>query len=172
MKKLTWSVLLLLLIGCGKNQKKELAAGIDNQSDYAVEVHMEGDVFRIAQKNLVALKKKVFTNDTIRLVLWEDGNPFQVNINFTHADILQKGSATFTIPEVNDPRTKVELNFFNADRDTDQKMNKRILFRKGTITVKQLTAQQLQMSFKGEGAGMMERTENFAISGELNVKLE
>ncbi|WP_347374484.1 hypothetical protein [Aequorivita sp. Q41] len=168
MKNTLKYLVLLLLISCNENQKKEVATLSESTSNYAVELTMEGEVFRIKQENLEPIKKTVFKKDSILLLFWEDGNPIKLNFNLTHTNILETGVATYTIPEVNSPKIKVDLNFYNAARDV-KTMNKRIIFRKGTIAIKKLTASELQMTFEGEGSGMMERGDSFPISGKVNV---
>ena len=48
-------------------------------------------------------------------------------------------------------------------------MNKRIIFRKGMITVQKLTEHKLEMTFEGEGSGITEYTKTFPITGAINV---
>ena len=59
-------------------------------------------------------------------------------------------------------------NFFNNERDV-KSMNKRIIFRKGILNITKITEHQLQMTFEGEGSGMLEYGKNFPISGEATV---
>lgn len=48
-------------------------------------------------------------------------------------------------------------------------MNKRILFRKGTISISKISENKLKMAFDGEGSGIMEDGKTFPISGKVNV---
>lgn len=134
---------------------------------YAVSVSMEDETFRIAQENLespiVVIKK-----DTLQFSLWEDGNPLQLNFNLNNTAILSSGSATYAIPDVNAPKIKVDLSFFNKDRDV-KRTNKRIIFRKGTIHITKITEHELQMTFEGEGSGILEYGKNFSISGNVKI---
>ena len=158
---------VLVSLSCKENSKNSMAANSNNSGDFAVEVKLEGELFKIKQENLQPTIKKVFHKDSIFLEFWEDGNPIKLNLNLTNTTVLESGSASFKIPEDNSPRIKVDLNFFNSDRDT-KSMNKRIIFRKGTIEIIELTSNRLVMRFDGEGSGITERN-NFPISGKVNV---
>tara|TARA_R110002049_G_scaffold72563_4_gene187801 strand:- start:5584 stop:6123 length:540 start_codon:yes stop_codon:yes gene_type:complete len=160
--------LTLLLISCNHNPKNAIAANAATTGNYAVEVNMEGNVFQIKQEDLEPKMKKIFKKDSIFLEFWEDGNPIRLNLNLTHTDILEQGTTSFQIPEDNSPRIKADLNFFNTERDV-KRMNKRIIFRKGSIEIKKLTNNRLEMTFEGEGSGMMDRNNTFPISGNIMV---
>ena len=128
-----------LFFSCKNDQKKEVAASTGELSgNFAVEVTMENKVFHIEQEDLLPVKR-TFANDSILLLFRADGNPFQLNLNLTHTNILDDQSAEYSIPDANAGKIKVDLNFFNADRDV-KRTNKRIVFKKGIITVKKLTA--------------------------------
>jgi len=159
--------LVILMCSCKEKSQNELAIGKLNNG-FAVEVKMEGNNFGIDQKNLEPIKKTLFKEDSVQLIFWEDGNPLKINFNLFNTDILTKGSATYTIPDVNAEKQKVDLNFFNEDRDV-KRTNKRIIFRKGIIEIKKISNNTLQMTFEGEGSGMMEYGKNFPISGKVNV---
>ena len=157
-----------LFFSCKNDQKKEVAASTGELSgNFAVEVTMENKVFHIEQEDLLPVKR-TFANDSILLLFRADGNPFQLNLNLTHTNILDDQSAEYSIPDANAGKIKVDLNFFNADRDV-KRTNKRIVFKKGTISIKKLTANKLEMTFTGEGSGMIERDGNFPISGKINA---
>jgi len=165
-----FSILMVgtLLFSCKNAEKKEVAASTGELSgNFAVEVSMENKVFHIEQEDLLPVKR-TFANDSILLLFRADGNPFQLNLNLTHTNILDDQSAEYSIPDANAGKIKVDLNFFNADRDV-KRTNKRIVFKKGTISIKKLTANKLEMTFTGEGSGMIERDGNFPISGKINA---
>lgn len=157
-----------LLFSCKNAEKKEVAASTGELSgNFAVEVTMENKVFHIEQENLLPVKR-TFAKDTILLLFRADENPFQLNLNLTNTNILDKQKAEYKVPGVNSGNIKVDLNFFNADRNV-KRTNKRIVFKKGIITIKKLTANKLEMTFTGEGSGMIERDGNFPISGKINA---
>ncbi len=158
----------ILLVSCKNVQKKDVADSTGSLSgNFAVEVTMENQVFHIEQENLLPIKQ-TFANDSILLLFRAEGNPFQLNLNLTHTDVLDNQSGEYSIPDVNAGKIKVDLNFFNADRDV-KRTNKRIVFKKGTIVIKKLTENKLEMTFTGEGSGMIERDGNFPISGKINA---
>ncbi len=162
--------ILLISTACNNTQKQKDTVSVNKLTDnYAVEVAMENQVFRIQQKELLPVKTRV-TKDSILLLFRADKNPFQLNLNLIHTDILSKQKTTYSIPEANASKTKVDLNFFNRDRDVSR-INKRIVFKKGTVEIKKLTRNKLEMTFKGEGSGITERGGNFPISGKINVTL-
>ncbi|MBW8200941.1 hypothetical protein [Flagellimonas abyssi] len=165
-----FSILLVgtLFFSCKNDQKKEVAASTGELTgNIAVEVSMENQVFHIEQENLLPVKR-TFAKDTILLLFRADENPFQLNLNLTNTNILDKQKAEYKVPGVNSGNIKVDLNFFNADRNV-KRTNKRIVFKKGIITIKKLTANKLEMTFTGEGSGMIERDGNFPISGKINA---
>lgn len=157
-----------LLFSCKNAEKKEVADSTGELTgNHAVEVTMENQVFHLRQENLLPIKS-TFIKDSILLLFRENENPFQLNLNLTHTNIMDDQRAEYTIPDVNAGNIKVDLNFFNADRDT-KRINKRIIFRKGTIQIKKLTESKLEMTFAGEGSGITERGGYFPISGKINV---
>ncbi|RMA58797.1 hypothetical protein [Ulvibacter antarcticus] len=161
-------LLLLLLISCNQNHKNEIAKLSGNSNNNAIEVYMEGRVFQIKQENVEPNSKSIFKKDSIFLEFWENGNPLKLNLNLTDTNILEKGHATYIIPDANSPEIMVDLNFYNANRDT-KRMNKRIIFRKGIIEIEKISDTQLQMKFEGEAGGMLNFDNNFPISGKVNV---
>ena len=167
---------ILFLSACtGKSKSNTNRMDVENEisktelqnEKFAVMVEMEGKTFTLHQKELV---NNILTikNDTLQFVFYTNENPFQLNLNLNNTDILKQGSATYTIPDINQPKIKVDLSFFNNERDV-KSMNKRIIFRKGTLNITKITEHQLQMTFEGEGSGMLEYGKNFPISGEATV---
>ena len=174
MKNQLQTILYLLiavhLFSCNQNSTKTASIAIKQEmaSNAAIQVTLEDKLYTMQQINLEPNSKRIFKKDSILLEFWEDGNPLKLNLNLTNTDILGKGSATYTIPDINHPKVKVDLNFFNAERDV-KSINKRIIFRKGTINVTKITENKLQMTFKGEGSGALEYGKNFPISGEVSI---
>ena len=104
---------------------------------YAVEVTMENQTHTLDQKDINPVGV-TFKNDTLQFVFYTNDAPFKLNLNLNNTDIINKGSATYTIPEANAEHTTVDLNFYNAKRE-GKSANRRIVFRKGTIHIKKLT---------------------------------
>tara|TARA_R110002073_G_scaffold279026_1_gene442925 strand:- start:180941 stop:181462 length:522 start_codon:yes stop_codon:yes gene_type:complete len=171
MRSILTFTILFLLISCKETVKQnsdaETLKNTINEGNAAVQVRMEGKTHMLQQKDLNPIKG-IFENDTLQFVFYTNDNPFQLNLNLNNTDLINKGSATYNIPEANAMKTKVDLNFFNTER-AGKRMNRRIIFRKGTVTIKQLTKNNLQMTFEGEGGGMMDSGNNFPISGKVNV---
>lgn len=139
-------------------------------SDYSgsVSITMEGKTYVLKDLDWRACKAS-FENGEIQYLFRMDGSPVSLNLNFPTQAILEKSSATFQIPEANSPKTVIDLNFYNSERESSR-MNKRIIFRKGTIQIDKLTKNSLKMSFEGEGGGMLESKKSFPITGEISVE--
>ncbi|MFZ1807156.1 MAG: hypothetical protein WAU36_08045 [Cyclobacteriaceae bacterium] len=165
--KLCYSLLVVvLLFSCsgGKSGGGEEAA----QQDAAeMKVSLDGTLY-VTEKVDWQSSHANDVDDQIQFLLWHSEDPVQLNLNI-NKDVIAKGAATYTIPEDNQPNILIDLNFFNAESKAEKRMNKRVLFRKGTIEFIQLSDHALQMKFEGEGSGMMEREVSFPISGEVNV---
>jgi len=163
---------MVIFFSCKENSK-EYSSDLNSShseiamSDAAIKVTMEGKTHQIQQKELNPVNI-TFENDTLQFVFYTNDNPFKLNFNLNNTGILEKGTATFKIPETNSEHTKADLNFFNRNRDV-KSMNKRIIFRKGMITVQKLTEHKLEMTFEGEGSGITEYTKTFPITGAINV---
>lgn len=161
-------VIMCFFCCCKQQEDNEIAQNRSSLSEPAITVFMESKVYTIQQNNLEPPIKSVFKKDSIFLLFWEDKNPMQFNVNLTGLDLLSSEKATYKIPESNIPKIKADLNFFIANRNV-KRMNKRILFKKGIIEIKKITNSKLQLTFEGEGCGMMERGNLFPISGKINV---
>jgi len=160
---------IILILACKDKKSNSDVNNIKQEitSNTAVQVNLEGKLHTIEQDNL-SPEIVIYKDDIILFNFWQDGNPVRVNFNL-ESEILEKGSGEYNIPEDNSPKIKADLNFFNQDRKVDSKFNKRIVFRKGKIVIKQITKNKLEMSFEGEGSGMRERDKNFPISGKINI---
>ncbi len=167
---------ILFLSACtGKSKSNTNRMDVQNEisktelqnEKFAVMVEMEDKTFTLHQKELV---NNILTikNDTLQFVFYGNENPFKLNLNLNNTDILKQGSATYTIPDINQPKVKVDLSFFNNERDVTS-INKRIIFRKGTINVTKITENKLEMTFEGEGSGALEYGKSFPISGEVSI---
>lgn len=142
----------------------------ENQSDFSgsVSITMEGKTHELSDLDGRACKAS-FEDGEIRFLFRMEGVPVSLNLNFPTQAILEKGSGTFQIPEANAAKTVIDLNFFNSERESSR-INKRIIFRQGTIQIDRLTRSHLEMSFEGEGGGMMDRFSNFPITGKVSVE--
>ncbi|MBU3822953.1 hypothetical protein KO566_12855 [Flavobacteriaceae bacterium XHP0103] len=169
MKKTIVLLLVTLSFCCKNNSSGNQAVAEIGATDEkaAVVLQMEGETYTILQENLQPIKVD-FNNGDLQYVIWQDGNPVQTNVNITDADIKTNGAATYSIPEDNSPNIKIDLNFYNQDRDASR-MNKRIVFRKGIVSIKKISEYALEMTFEGEGGGMMKSSESFPIKGSINI---
>lgn len=159
---------LYIVMACNNTSHKQDIAFNTKNTEAAIHVIMDGEPFGITQEQLEPNMKTKFQQDSILLVFWKDGYPFKLNFNLFNTNSLKTGSATFKVPESNAKKQLVDLNFYHADRDT-KRINKRIVFRKGTIVLTKIDEHNLQMTFDGEGSGILESGNNFPISGNVNV---
>ncbi|MCB2048600.1 MAG: hypothetical protein KDE32_10280 [Novosphingobium sp.] len=102
-----------------------------------------------------------------RYFLMSDGSPLQVNFNIKLDAIPASFPATFTLPADNNPNIKVDLNFFNQDRDSSR-MKKRIVFSEGSIEVRAMSENALDISFKGAGHPLGAMKEMFPVEGRVS----
>lgn len=160
---------IILITACKDKKSNSDSNKIKQEatSNTAVQVSFEGELHTIAQKDLQPNLVK-YTEKDIQYILWQDGNPVQINFN-VKKNILEKGSGEYNIPEDNSLKIQADLNFFDQDRKVESKFNKRIVFRKGKIVINQLTKHKLDMTFSGEGSAMRERDKSFPISGKINI---
>jgi hypothetical protein len=138
-------------------------------SSAAVQIILDGKLYEI--KNDELRKDMVtFVSDTIQFVLWNEDYPVRLNFNLHNTGILEKGAAIYTIPVAYSLSSGVivDLNFYDKQREGKAR-NKRVVFKKGEIQITQLTKNKLEMSFAGEGNGLMETTPDFPISGKVNI---
>lgn len=129
-------------------------------------INMEGkahELHKINQKQSSA----VFESDEIRFLLTEDANAVSLNFNLTRTKILETGSAVYVLPKANHGTEKIDLNFFNRNRDS-KSIQKRILFIAGTIEIQELTRNRLRMTFKGTGQPLTGK-DQFPVEGSVNV---
>lgn len=167
-------VILILVIGC-KNSNKTNATHLNNnsqskiESNEAVLLNMEGNAFTMSQNDLNPQQKLDFEKDNLQYVIYTNESAVSINFNLSKTEALKNIPVTYSIPEVNSGAVKVDLSFFNKERKVEKRTNKRVVFKKGTITISELTNNSLKMEFKGEGCGMMERDVLFPISGHINI---
>ncbi|GAA4809661.1 hypothetical protein GCM10023330_15740 [Litoribaculum gwangyangense] len=139
------------------------------KSNAAVTLTMEGETFTMQQQDLNPQPPLNFDGDNIQFNFYTNESIVSIDFNLTNTEIIKKGKASYTIPDANLESVKVDLSFFNKNRDASR-INKRVVFKKGEITIEKCTKTELKMSFKGEGSGMTERNLSFPISGSINAK--
>ena len=135
-------------------------------SNNAVAVSIEGKALGLATVDWTGSKAKI-TADGISLALSEKGNPLKLNLEVLEAGILAKGSATYTLPLAKKGEAAVDLSFIDSTRPGIA-MKQRVLFSEGSIEIKSVTANSLQMVFKGTGHALMDQ-KKFPIVGSVNV---
>lgn len=162
--------LTLLILSC-KQEKNKTEAALLTQStqntEAAIELTMEGKTYTMQQNDLAPIQLNI-PKDSLMYSLYTNDSPVSINFNLTNTGVLKEGSRTYQIPEANSGPVLVDLSLFDKDREVSR-MNKRIIFRKGTIDIKKITAHALHMTFEGEGSGMMEHTKSFPITGLINI---
>lgn len=168
-------VSVLLLINC-KNSNKTYATDLTQThqskitSKAAVLLNMEGETFTMSQDDLNPQQKLDFENDKLQFNIYTNKSTVSINFNLNKTEALKNVPVSYTIPEANSGPIKVDLSFFNKNRDVEKRTNKRVVFKKGTITVSKLTKNSLKMEFNGKGCGMTERSDvQFPISGHINI---
>lgn len=165
---------ILLLLGCKESKPTEttLLSSANKSletSNTSVLLKMEGKTFTMSQNELNPQQKLDFENDQLQYVVYTNESIVSLNFNLSKTEALNNVPVTYSIPEANSGPVKVDLSFFNKDRKVDKRTNKRVVFKKGTITISELTKNSLKMEFNGEGCGMMERDALFPITGHINI---
>ncbi|MCB2077222.1 MAG: hypothetical protein KDE55_05930 [Novosphingobium sp.] len=166
---------LLALTGCGES-------GSDGSSEPVASAQAEGSAPGDAQgevsvtmegQTLVVPKVdwQVSTVEEVdgerRYMLMAQDKPLTLNLNVRLDAIPAALPATFTLPDANNPEVTIDLNFFNQDRDS-KRMQKRIIFSQGTIDVRAMGADTLEISFEGQGHPLM-KSDSFPIQGTVSV---
>jgi PBP1b-binding outer membrane lipoprotein LpoB len=142
------------------------AAALAPDSTNAVAVSIEGKALSLANIDWAGSKAKI-TADAISLALSEKGNPLKLNLEVLEAGILAKGTATYVLPLAKKDEASVDLSFIDSTRPGIA-MKQRVLFTEGSIEIKAVTANSLQMVFKGTGHALMDQ-KKFPIEGSVNV---
>ncbi|MCB0494213.1 MAG: hypothetical protein KDC93_17540 [Cyclobacteriaceae bacterium] len=159
---------IVLLFSCsGSKSGGEETATQQDATNAEMKVSLDGTLY-VTERVDWQSSHANDVDDQIQFLLWNSEDPVQLNLNI-NKQVIAKGPATYTIPDDNQPNILIDLNFFNAESKAEKRMNKRVLFRKGTIEFIQISDHALQMKFEGEGSGMMERDVSFPIFGEVNV---
>jgi hypothetical protein len=177
MKLLISFCILLLICSCNEAKNENTTATNESasvsdtpkNSSAAVQIILDGKPYEIKYDEL-RKDMVTFVNDTIQFVLWNEDYPVRLNFNLHNTGILEKGAANYTIPVAYSLSTGVivDLNFYDSQREGKAR-NRRVVFKKGEIQIIQLTKNKLEMSFAGEGNGLMETSPDFPISGKVNI---
>lgn len=165
--------LALLASGCGSPQTVtgDDAAAINPEAQPSsgageVVVEMEGEVLIIPAVDWLVSKVEDVDGERRYLLAAQD-LPLTLNLNVKLDAIPTSFPAVFTFPDDNNPNIKIDLNFFNQGRDSKQ-MQKRIVFSKGTIEIRAMSENALDISFEGSGHPLT-RSDMFPIAGSANV---
>ncbi|MCT8328893.1 hypothetical protein [Albidovulum sediminis] len=112
----------------------------------------------------------VTSDDTgVLFYLTATDQPVSINFNLFDRSVLTQGSVDFTLPADNAPKARVELSFFNPERE-GRRLQRRIIFSEGTITVRRISERSLALDFDGQGHPLMDAT-MFPIRGTIEVDL-
>jgi len=131
-----------------------------------VAVTIEGKALSLATIDWTESKAKI-TADAISLALSGKGNPLKLNLQVMEAGILANGSATYVLPLAKKGDASIDLSIIDSTRPGIA-MQQRMLFSEGTIEIKAVTANSLQMVFKGAGHALMDG-KKFPIEGSVNI---
>lgn len=169
MKTLKLLLLIPILLCCENTTKNSnrVSAGLTVTKMAAIVLEMEGNTHSIQQEELMPIQLN-FESDSLLYSLYTKDYPVQINFNLFNTQALQKGTVDYTIPEANAGQVKVDLSFFNNEREA-KRINKRVVFRDGTIHIEEITAHSLKMSFAGKASGMLDRENSFPVYGSINI---
>jgi hypothetical protein len=162
-------ILFVFLTACqsetpAENPSEETGAAA--VSTDAVAVTIEGKVLGIASISGTGRKAKV-TADRISLALAEKDNPLKLNLEVMDAGILARGSASYVLPLADKGDVSIDLSFIDSSR-RGLSMKQRVQFSEGSIEIRSVTANSLQMVFKGTGHALMDQ-KKFPIEGSVNI---
>jgi hypothetical protein len=135
-------------------------------STNSVAVNIEGKALNLATIDWTGSKAKI-SADAISLALSEKDNPLKLNLEVTDADILARGSASYVLPLANKGDVSIDLSFIDSTRQ-GLAIKQRVLFSDGSVEIKSVTANSLQMEFKGTGHALMDK-KKFPIEGSVNI---
>lgn len=138
------------------------AASADN-----VAVNMEGARLAISQVDWQVSRIETIDGE-LRYELRGAESPLTLNLNVRQDAVPTRFPATFTVPDDNIPSVRIDLNLFNRDRDS-RRLQKRIIFSGGTINVRAMGPDGLDISFSGSGHPLMANSEIFPIEGHATV---
>ena len=139
---------------------------VSPDSSDSVAVSIEGKALSLATIDWTDSKAKI-TADAISLALSEKDNPLKLDLEVLEAGILAKGTATYVLPLAKKDEASVDLSFIDSTRPGIA-MKQRVLFSEGSIEIKSVTANSLQMVFKGTGHALMDQ-KKFPIEGSVNI---
>jgi len=143
------------------------AAALAPDSSNSVTVSIEGKALSLTTIDWTGSKAKI-TADAISLALSGKGNPLKLDLEVLETGILAKGSATYVLPLAKKGEASVDLSVIDSTRPGIA-MQQRILFSEGSIEIKAVTANSLQMVFKGTGHALMDQ-KKFPIEGSVNIR--
>lgn len=98
-----------------------------------------------------------------------DGQQFEVNLNFYERDILGKIPITYTLPQDHHDQVKIDLNFFDLERDVEKNIYRRLVFDKGVIKIYKLSEDNIHFDFEGEVYELTNDESRSSVSGSVNV---
>ena len=172
MKQLLIILGFTLMLGCKETPKDTLAANTNSATaitlDEGVIINMDGKTYVLPQDELFPVNVKT-QSDSLNYALRTNKSDVSLNLNLINTGIIKKKSHAFKIPEDIKKSFLIGLSFFNKSKDVSR-LNKRIVFRKGTIDIKEVTESTLKVIFEGEGSGMRDIKNSFPISGSVNIK--
>jgi len=142
-----------------------VASGSANSTP-AVAVTLEGKTMALDAIDWAGSKAKISAN-AISLGLQQKGNPLKLELEIADAGLLERGSTSFTLPLTKKGDLSVDLSLIDSSRPGIA-MKQRVLFSEGTIEIKAVTTNSLQMVFKGTGHALMD-SKKFPIEGSVNI---
>lgn len=164
--------LALLVAGCGPGRSpadgESVAAATDGATGTGAVavIAMEGETHVLPAINW-EVSSVTEAAGAIRFHLVAEDVPVELNLVLARSGMPAAFPATFELPAANQGRVKIDLNFFNLER-AGRRTQRRILFNRGTIEIRALTGNHLEMHFSGSGHPLTAH-DQFPIEGFVNI---
>lgn len=88
---------------------------------------------------------------------------------FAFVSCLDKIPITYTLPQDHDDHVKIDLNFYDFQREVEKSLNRRLVFDEGTITVHELDRYKIRFDFEGHIHELMNDKNRSPVSGSVDV---
>lgn len=167
--KLVMAASLIAFISCNKDQDGDVDEDIDPNAAIVLTVDGKTRTINAGDREADVIN---FDEYPIKTLFRKkgDGQQFEVNLNFYEHDILEKIPITYTLPEDHHDQVKIDLNFFDLERQVETSLNRRLVFDKGTITIHELGADGIRFDFDGEVYELTNDDSRSSVSGRVDVR--
>lgn len=162
------TIALLPFISCSSKSPEETAA----DPDAAIVLSVDGKTRTISADSREADVIN-FDEHPIKTLFRTKGEnrQFEINLNFYEPEILEKIPITYTLPRDHPGTTvKIDLNFFDFEREVEKSLHRRLVFDKGTITIHELSGDKIHFDFEGQVYELMNPEKRSDVSGSVDVE--